>query len=671
MTDNPEKNVNIPEAQTPPFRYYFVMSFFISSFFLILDGLYRSDAFLTRLSPISFVANGIFLWLAIFFLLMILSLLLWGIDALIRLIIFRKSKPSKTGEIKFINHISGFIYFSIFSYINILYLRLYLSSFIPGMMKNGQMIGIGKISSALLVAALFIYIFAARKFLHGGTLRTVVHRSFKPLLGVVIVFCLVFASVFLFTSKSKAAKTDSVAVNKKGKPHILFITLDNLRTASMSVYGYELKTTPFLEEFADECSVFDNAMGGSTQTLSSMPIIISGKYLRKKFPSPPSFYEKSLPKVLEESGYKKRCFVSQLSMNMFPRKLFSDFVILNDLKGDPVRSLSWLGKSRDTLLWLSYFFSGDEHFFNIYDIRDPRDLDFRRTETILPAAGDYIVRTLKESKEPVFIWGHFMKTHQPFNPPKIFKEHFTESYNPEFNKYNACVRYVDYELGNIVKRLKAEGLYENTMIIISSDHGCYFEAEFMANQINLGSPSRPYMRLSGPITNIPLIIHEPGQKSGRRISAIADQSDMAPTILDLAGITPPAEMDGESMVPYIRGQKEKSDKVKVTVPGEFFFMLNNLAFNQETELEYITFCAYIDHYAIEFAQRQTGNTGSDGKKKSSGDEDFPFELIGIYDITTDKKHDDDLIDMKGMKALTDMVLESPWMKYYGEIKGKQ
>ncbi len=671
MKNDLEKTIEISEMKTPPFRYYFVVSFVLAAFMLVLDGIYRSDAFLTRTGIIQLIANGIFLWLPLFFLLLLLSIPLWGIDTLTKMVLFRKNKSSDSGEIKFVNYVSGFIYYSVFAYFNIIYFRLYISSFIPGIMKDGELMGIGKIVTVSLVVALLIYIFSVRKFFYSKTLRDMVNRLFKPALAVFVIFCLVFASVFLFQWKDKAIRMKGDLQNKKEKPHILIITMDNLRAANMSLYGYELDTTPFLDKYANECSVFDNMMGASTQTLTSMPVIITGKYYGRQFPCHSSYYKKSLPIILDENGYKKRCFISQLSMNLFPRKMFTDYVILNDLKGDPVRNLSWLGKSLESLVWFSQFFSEDERFFNIYSIRDPRDIDYHRTESIMTAAGEYIVRTMKESKKPVFIWAHFMKTHPPYNPPEIFKEHFKQSYNPEFNKYNASIRYIDYELGNIIKRLKAEGLYDNTMIILTSDHGCYFESEFMANQIRFDKSShRSYLRYTTPITNIPLIIHEPGQNNGRKVSVIANQSDIAPTILELAGIKASGEMDGESLVPYIRNQKQKSDKIKITVPGEYYYLQNDMAFNDEANIEYINLCAYYDHYAIEFSQRQPKKKAADKKILSTADEEFPLQLIGVYNLLYDKDHKNNLIEQKGMKMLAEKVLDSPLVKYYGDIGRK-
>lgn len=253
-TDKTERKINNFKTRIPPFRYYFVVSFYISAFLIVLDGIYRSDAFLTRLRFLQLITNGILLWFPIFSLFLLLSLFLWGIDAMVFVIFFRKFKSNDSGDINFFNYISGFIYYSVFAWINIIYFRLCLSSFVPGVMKDGKLVGIGSIVSILLIAALFVYIFSVRKTIHDAAFRKSINNLFKPVFIVFIILCLVFVSVVLFEWKGKGMRAGNNKGNKEGKPHILFITLDNLRAANMSLHGYDVKTTPFLEKFADECN---------------------------------------------------------------------------------------------------------------------------------------------------------------------------------------------------------------------------------------------------------------------------------------------------------------------------------------------------------------------------------------------------------------------------------
>ena len=100
---------------------------------------------------------------------------------------------------------------------------------------------------------------------------------------------------------------------------------------------------------------------------------------------------------------------------------------------------------------------------------------------------------------------------------------------------------VDDQVGRILDVLDQTGLSENTLVIFTSDHG-----DYMGNH---------YFWFKGPfhyedVINVPLIIRLPGQTEGAgHNSSLVSLVDLAPTMLDLAGIAVPAEMDGKSLRP--------------------------------------------------------------------------------------------------------------------------
>ena len=65
--------------------------------------------------------------------------------------------------------------------------------------------------------------------------------------------------------------------------------------------------------------------------------------------------------------------------------------------------------------------------------------------------------------------------------------------------------------------------------------------------------------------NVPLIIHLPGQKKGVKVRTLAEQIDLAPTILDLIGTPRPEWMEGESLVPYMKNPSLQSEKIKFSM----------------------------------------------------------------------------------------------------------
>jgi arylsulfatase A-like enzyme len=90
--------------------------------------------------------------------------------------------------------------------------------------------------------------------------------------------------------------------------------------------------------------------------------------------------------------------------------------------------------------------------------------------------------------------------------------------------------------------LESSGKLQNTTVIVSADHGESFDGGVYQH-------SSPY--LTRPVIHIPLIVRTPGQQNGRTISVTADQTSLAPTILELAGVSKPDWMRGPSLTPWL------------------------------------------------------------------------------------------------------------------------
>jgi arylsulfatase A-like enzyme len=115
--------------------------------------------------------------------------------------------------------------------------------------------------------------------------------------------------------------------------------------------------------------------------------------------------------------------------------------------------------------------------------------------------------------------------------------------------YDEFVATADRAFGSFLSELENGGKLQNTTVIVSADHGESFEGGVYQH-------SSPY--LTRPVIHIPLIIQTPGQQESRRIAVTADQTALAPTILELAGQKKPDWMRGESLVKWLNrdGQGE-------------------------------------------------------------------------------------------------------------------
>ncbi len=206
-------------------------------------------------------------------------------------------------------------------------------------------------------------------------------------------------------------------------------------------------------------------------------------------------------------------------------------------------------------------------------------------------AGDFF-RSAKRSGKPFCMSISFKAPHLPFTPDRAFDDVYANksyrkcanygkrharhlspqsrtgrqfnsykfwtktdaSYQEAIRKYNQLIHGVDVAIGMIRASLKEQKLAENTIIIFTSDNG------YSCGAHGFGGKVLPYEEAS----RSPLIIYDPRQptdKRGQRRDVVTGNIDMAPTILELAGVPVPENMDGVSLVPvlnHVNGLKRKS-----------------------------------------------------------------------------------------------------------------
>lgn len=175
---------------------------------------------------------------------------------------------------------------------------------------------------------------------------------------------------------------------------------------------------------------------------------------------------------------------------------------------------------------------------------------------------------------PFFLWLDCFNTHEPFDPPPHYEELYDPGYQGErliFPPYARADRFapeevahlramyaglitmMDVWIGRLFDALRVLRLLENTLIVFTSDHG------FLLGDRGLVGKSwskDPDDFLWHGIADIPLLIRHPsGVSAGRRIDCLVQTVDLYPTILDAAGIPPPPNIDGRSLLPVVRGEQ--------------------------------------------------------------------------------------------------------------------
>ena len=369
----------------------------------------------------------------------------------------------------------------------------------------------------------------------------------------------------------------------KNLPNIIMVTFDALAAEDMSLYGYQINTTPNIDAFAKESYVFNNMYANSNWTRPSTASIIIGKYptthkifavnhSTEKIP-----YQENLSGALRQKGYKTATVTSNFYTHPLQNMTFRDFDylpgrIVNSAYLNPIEKISSLiplnvNKITNILVLINDILFEANIIWNAYYVLFPHNPN----ETPYPPDLVYAkaLNFILNADSPFFIWIHIMLPNGPYLPSEKFKYKLLkektvnglknilptikngEAYIPEQQpiidrlrlRYDENIMYADDEFGKFINKLSAKGFYEKSIFIVTSDHGKSFRKGYYGHK---GGCTR-LACLYQPTIRIPLIIHSPMQQNNKRIIGNAEHVDIAPTILDLLNFEVPRWMEGESL----------------------------------------------------------------------------------------------------------------------------
>src|ERR671913_1458395 len=171
--------------------------------------------------------------------------------------------------------------------------------------------------------------------------------------------------------------------------------------------------------------------------------------------------------------------------------------------------------------------------------------------------------------EPLFLTVDSFDPHEPWDPPEKYVKMYDESYDgkepywPRSGpndylderelermkaRYSAEVTMMDRWLGRFLDKMEELGLFDNTLLILLSDHGVAFGEH--------GITGKPHYALWPEVTDVPFLIRHPeGKKSGQTSDFYASTHDVAPTILGFLGVEPERPMDGEDLSVLFDGSR--------------------------------------------------------------------------------------------------------------------
>ena len=353
---------------------------------------------------------------------------------------------------------------------------------------------------------------------------------------------------------------------KLKRPNIIFMVIDTLRARNLGCYGYHRNTSPNIDAIAKRGAIFEKNFSTNNTTDNSQLSILSGRHILKGltlgehaldglFYTPEelsSFFDSGgifLQEIFQKNDYKTYCLKI---LHGWQKKGF-DYYFKEKVnrKGKPKEPLlrNFLrGHKRifKPLQKLYYFYYAHYTYLNV--IRTKRKLkspaDTRPTDEAID-----IIRKNK-GKENFFMWIDYKEAHKPYNPGKFMGTFGKHLNTVEWLKarYDEGILYDDYLIGKVVKALKEENLFDNTILFIMSDHG-----------ESLGEHGIKFCHhgIYDVSFHTPLIIH--GKNIPRkRVSTLTQLEDIAPTVLDMVGIKyKEDQFDGKSLIPIIKDKKQK------------------------------------------------------------------------------------------------------------------
>ncbi|MBT3287170.1 MAG: sulfatase [Victivallales bacterium] len=335
------------------------------------------------------------------------------------------------------------------------------------------------------------------------------------------------------------------------KPNLLLIGIDSLLSKHMSCYGYPRLTTPHIDEFAYEGTLFENTFSPHVPTTPGYGSMLTGKdcfgtncvALRHRGP----FAEDatSLATVLGEEGYNTTCigFTGNPAAAGFQNYMnFSGWGAGDDGRAHKAESMN-----ATCLPEMDRLAEDDKPFFLFLRHMDPHSpyLPPKPFDRMFYQDDEY--EEANESMQPVYDFAPFSDYFRSWLPRA---EDGTEITDKDYvvAQYDGAIAYMDACIAQIFEKLDQLGIRDETVIVINSDHGetlydhdCWFD----------------HHGIYDVTLCVPLILRYPERiPAGLRISGYNQHKDLMPTLMELMDIETDIQFDGESLLQLVYGEKE-------------------------------------------------------------------------------------------------------------------
>ncbi|MEM1060357.1 MAG: sulfatase-like hydrolase/transferase [Verrucomicrobiota bacterium] len=331
---------------------------------------------------------------------------------------------------------------------------------------------------------------------------------------------------------------------------IVFFT-DQQRWDTLGLNGNPMGLTPHFDRLARQGTFFRQAYTPQPVCGPARSCIQTGQYASttRVWQNGPGLLPESpkLGELFKEAGYRT--------------SYLGKWHLSPDGPGDPVKKEyragwdEWIGANCTELTSTPYR-------LRMFDENDqPVEFPGYRSDALTDLAIDYVHARAREPEQPYFLFMSFLEPHHQNSDDSYPAPHGMENtyrggwYPPDLQAYGgsgprdwagycAMIKRLDDGLGRLMDAVESSGQADNTVVVFMSDHGCHFKTR-----------NGEYKRTPHEVSaRVPLAIWGPKWNGGGQLDCPASLVDLAPSLLDTAGLPIPEAMEGHSLLPATRGE---------------------------------------------------------------------------------------------------------------------
>lgn len=398
-----------------------------------------------------------------------------------------------------------------------------------------------------ILAAGIAYQLSTYLFGHSDRFTPFVRRTVKAFGAITVSLLIVIQGGYWLQEKIAVSK---LPIASTSAPNVLFIVVDTLRGDHMSLQGYDRETDPTLKRLASDGVMFENAYSTSSWTLTSHASLFTGRWPYEHKADGGRTLDDTYPTIAEAlsaRGYRTGAFMGNFETLKKEWGFGRGFAHFEDY----YQSASDLAVS-----------SVYGRFFEYYVLHKVFGMQYKIDRRWAPAINRSALNWIDQNtNKPFFVFINYFDVHAPYVSPdrgrfsqyenpgglvntdwttaNIYSSKTPEQIQGEIDAYDGGIYYADQQINDLLNELDRRGVLDNTIVVITSDHGELFGEHGLWEHHN---------SLYRPVIHVPMIFWYPKSvPQGMRISTPVSNVEIPATLLDLLGDPEQTEFPGPSL----------------------------------------------------------------------------------------------------------------------------